>query len=610
MTSPPQRGLTLGIHDGHGAGAALAHDGRLLAAVSEERLTRRKRERGFPARAIAACLAIAGADPCDVERVVYATRGGRAGPRLLDAFYRRGDEGGGPLALAARIEARIENDGPRVPGWGALEASVSRAAVTRRIRDLGGIRRASVSALEHHRAHALAAAFGSASGSARCADDASGGPLELAVTLDGFGDGLAGSVSELRRTAPRGERLRRIAALPWTQSLGLVYGSVCQALGFSEGEEGQVTALAALGESEPLAGYFASLIRIGGSPGKGRGRLAPLTIERRLLGAALRRAVREHRPSDVARALQDRTEEAVTQWVSEAVARVGAKGRAVRLGCAGGLFANVRLAPALARVPGIEAVTVFPAMGDEGLCVGAALGELALDGETDEPACNGVYLGADLAEGDILRALAEAGLRADPPADRTAEIARAIAAGLTVAVVEGRMEFGPRALGHRSLLFDAARPELAERVGQALRRPAHMPFAPAVLAADLDRCVALPAALARTAEHMTVAVPATGWMRDRYPVAAHHDGTARVQSVVPERAPRLARILAALRAVTGTGLAINTSFNLHGEPIVAAPAEAVSTFLASGIDVLAIGDFVVRRPGGSSVSPGPSAARR
>jgi len=595
VARPSPSGLTLGIHDGHGAGAALAHDGRVLAAVSEERLTRRKRERGFPRLSIAACLSISGATPDDVEQVVYATRWGRAGTRLFDGRYRRGDEGGGPLALAARLEARLENGSARLPGWRAFEASVGRAALVRRLGEHSGVRRARVDAMEHHQAHSLAAAFGAGFGGQREPRSRDSATAELVVTLDGFGDGLAGSVSEVVREGSGDARLRRIAELPWTQSLGLVYGAVCHALGFAEGEEGQVTALAASGDPGPFAALLASVIRIPEPCDELRGPHEAFTVDRKQLAGPLRRAVGNAEPSDVARALQDRVEAAAARWVRSAIAPFTTGSRTLRVACAGGLFANVRLAPRLKRLPQIEEVQVFPAMSDDGLCVGAALGGRGLGGRPQQH--GGVYYGPDIHPREAADSLARAGLTPEPPCDVAAAVARAIASGLTVAVVAGRMEFGPRALGHRSLLFDARRPELAVHVGRALRRPPHMPFAPAVLAGELPRCLEAPAGLERTAEHMTVALGTTPWMQERYPAAVHVDGTARVQAVDSERAPRMARILEALRTSTGHGVAMNTSFNLHGEPIVASAEDAVRTFRASGVDLMLLGDLLVRRAG-------------
>ena len=163
-------------------------------------------------------------------------------------------------------------------------------------------------------------------------------------------------------------------------------------------------------------------------------------------------------------------------------------------------------------------------------------------------------------------------------------------------VADGRLELGPRALGQRSVLFDPRALRLVTHVSRGLARPPHMPFAPATLAEDAEHCYVGLERLRSTARFMTVAVDTTPWFRQRCPAAVHVDGSARVQLVSGASAPLLHDLLGAFRRRTGLGTLVNTSFNLHGEPIVASAADAVRTFLASGLDGLFLGGLWVRHP--------------
>lgn len=527
--------MILGLCDGHDAGAALVDgQGQLVFAVSEERLSRVKRQQGFPELALRACLAVA--DGIDAVAVAELAR---FPMRLLDGLYAAGSSDQGALGLRARGVAAWSR-------WSALglrglEDRGSRAVLGRRLRGLG--LPVPLHLIDHHLAHARSAAAGIGDG--------------LVLTLDAFGDGLCAAVF-----SQRGGQLRRLEAMRAPQSPALLYAQVTQLLGYGEGDEGKVVARAAQGDPGRLAADFERALRLEGGFRLG------------LPVRALRELVEREAPEDVCAALQARVESVVVAWVERSLRRHGG----AELGLAGGLFANVAVNRAVVEAAarrGVERVFVFPAMGDAGLCAGAAW-ELA--------SRRGIPVGFDEARvGPGPGELGSGGVGGEPAVEALiegpAEAAEALLAGRIVARCAGRLEFGPRALGSRSLLLLPDRPERGLALNRALGRDPVMPFGP-VMTAEVA-----PALLVgwgeRTAgltRYMTVALPASPRLRQLAPGAVHRDGTARAQVLDQDQDPALH---AMLRRLPGE-VCINTSLNRHGEPIVATADEAAVVARAAG----------------------------
>ncbi len=525
------QGTVLGLWDGHDAGVAVAHKGTLLCALSEERISRRKRACGFPYRSLEAALSFCGLDLRDVDLIAVPGRWGRFGHRLADPLYRLGTGERDPLSLSSVLVRQIECGVARFPGLRALESDGARAVLAARLRRLGA--RARLVPIGHHEAHASTARLVAIPGS-------------FIVTMDGYGDGLAGTIEY-----PDGRREELLAP---GDSVALVYGAVTRVLGFSEGEEGKVMGLAARGNPAALRHYFRRVLRRGG-------------CDPRLGGRPGRAWLGNHSRADVAAALQERTEQVVLDMLAPALQS------RVPVALAGGLFANVSLNGCLAR-RGIP-VSVFPHMGDGGLCVGA-LAALLPDLDWGLPFLGPAY-GIDRMES----ALRSGGLDVQRHEDPEGPLLAAILRGGLVARMMGRSEFGPRALGHRSILLRADRPELSAELGHRLERDEFMPFAPVRRWGEGSRT-------------MTVCVDADQELRARCPAAVHIDGTVRTQLASEEADPGLWSLLDRAEQA-GLPALINTSFNLHGEPIVETPEDAVRSFLAADLDVLQMGPFIARR---------------
>lgn len=551
------RRTVLGLWDGHDSGAALLRDGRVVAAVSEERLTRVKGQGGFPSRSLQAVLSLGDARAADVDLVAVAGAFGRLPARALDRRYAAiAPESVDQRSTVSRWHAAYQNRLAHLPVARELERFGSRFVLGRRLAE-NGLSAARLAIVDHHQAHA-ATAFAAVDGAA-----------SLILTMDGYGDGVSTAVWLADESG-----LRRLAADGPRSSVALLYGAVTQLLGFREGEEGKVTGLAALCRNRLPPSHVRPDLRPFLSVENGR-----LQVRMAAAIGAVRRAHAAGIASqELAVALQVPIEDMVVGMAQHYLKQTGQR----RLAVAGGLFANVSLNGRLAALD-LDSFAVFPAMGDQGLCIGAAL---VASGTRVGGALPSLRVGCDL----------DAGERTPDPT----EVAKRLASGAIVGVARGRMEFGPRALGGRSILFDPRRPELALRLGTALQRDAFMPFAPALLASRWNDVMAFARApVARAAREMTVALPAQPRFAEIAPVAVAADGTARPQAVEAGDDPWLTAVLERFYDQTGCPALINTSFNRHREPIVCTAGEARETARLTGLDALVLGDRLLAGVGAS-----------
>ncbi len=553
---------TLGIWDGHDASVSLVVDGALVFALSEERPSRIKRFSGFPRRALAECVRWAERHGHRIAEVAIAGNWGRAPLRVLEAAYSSGDPQRDPLTPASRLVRAWENGVAALPVIRHFERADGLSAVRRRIRSAVG-ETPRLATVGHHEAHAWAALFG--------ATEEPG----LVVTWDAYGEGVAVTAR------PAGFPDRPTHRLAPNVGLARLYGAITVELGFGEGDEGKVMGLAAHGDPTVARKRLTACL----TPRRGGPRLTkPLT----------RRAVRDLVAGlpreDVAAGLQELTERVVTAWVRR---RLLDSPVPRRLLLAGGIFANIRLNQALAELPEVSGVSVFPNMGDGGLSAGAAARASYARTATALWALDDVFLGPHPDAARLDRIAGEAGgARVTDPA---ATAAAHLRAGRVVCRYVGRDEFGPRALGHRSVLFAADDPSRGARVNRTLGRDSFMPFGPAVAADHASAHCPSPLG-ERDLAFMTVSTDADATFAGACPGAVHVDGSTRPQVVTQRSAPDLAKLLAAYRSDAHPPALINTSFNLHGEPIVHTPDDALSTFRRSGLDVLMLGDWeIVRR---------------
>jgi carbamoyltransferase len=535
----------------HDPAAALVVDGQIVAAAEEERFSRRKHGKRpvpfaaweLPELSARWCLRQAGLRPEDLDAVAYS----------FDPWLCQPAES---LGL--------------VDPWDWLRQEYAQRAPSFIAAALPGLDAEQVRFVPHHVAHAASAALG--------APDAA--TVDRAVlVLDGRGE----SASHLAGYY-EGDEFLPLAAQSLPHSLGLLYEDVTEHLGFlRSSDEYKVMALAAYGTPRHL-GLFREAVRTTDDGG--------FTVEPIALSALCKpRSPGDEQwtaeQADLAASLQCRLEEVLldlARWLYEAAG--GRSGLAFAGGVALNCVANSRLA---AQGPFTD-VWVQPAAGDAGTALGAALHVSRISGEATAP-MPGADLGREFSDVDIENTLQRARIRYHRPASIADATAEVLAADGVVAWFQGRSEYGPRALGHRSLLAHPGFARNLERLNDVKGREQFRPVAPMVLelrAAEIfDGVVPSP--------YMLFTHDVREQWRERIPAVVHVDGTARIQTVNAETEPLVARLLTAFERRTGLPVVVNTSLNTAGRPIVDSPHDALELFGSSPVDLLAIGPFAVHR---------------
>ncbi|MDD5556332.1 MAG: carbamoyltransferase C-terminal domain-containing protein [bacterium] len=560
----------LGLADGqYDSGACLFEDGAVAAAVNEERLNRIKMSSGFPSRSIAEVLRCTGTAPEEVDLIVV---GSVASPPFIVRRFRKFQQietavrENKSYRLTAALSDFVKY---RLRMTSYLPESrmgrIDRRLVERILRrDLpGALRRKPIRFVEHHRAHAASAYY--------CA----GFPEALCVTSDSFGDGLSFTINLCRDRT-----IERVFSMEALNSFGKVYSLFTQYLGFKPNRhEGKILGLSAHGDWRRVEVPFPFRV-VDGVPTytERHGTYAARWLER----------FKHYSSEDIAAWLQHHTEREILALVRPWVERSGMR----RLVLAGGVFANVRLNQKLAELPGVESVFIFPHMGDGGLGVGAVLDHLAP--ETLRLAH--VYFGPEFGEREMAEAMRRRGASFREIRPIEPEIARLISEGKVVGRFNGRMEYGPRALGNRSILYHAKDPSVNHWLNKRLNRTEFMPFAPATLVERAAECYRDVDRNIHPAMFMTITFDCTDSMKRESPAAVHVDGTARPQLVSRESNASFYAIIDEYRKITGLPSIINTSYNMHEEPIVCSPDDAVRSFIEGHLDHLAMGPFLAENP--------------
>jgi carbamoyltransferase len=571
----------------HDAAAALLQDGALVAAAQEERFSRRKGDARIPVRAIDFCLRNAGLEPGDVDYVSFYEKPLLKLQRTL-ATMRQSWPGSARVARAS-----LRNwVGSRL--W--IRDSLSRAA---------GIPPDRVLFIRHHESHAASAALCS--------------PFDesAVLTIDGVGEWTTATVGTATtpRTGGGPSAIQLDSELRFPHSVGLLYSAFTQFLGFEVNEgEYKVMGLAAYGEPR----FRDKLDRVVRVYDDGSIELAlehfdflssldhmfsPKLVD--LLGVPPREpdapfdvdtpAGIDAVYADIASSVQLLTEDIVV-----AMARTASRNARSRNLCmAGGVALNGIANRRVLDEAGFDNLFIAPAAGDAGGALGAALfAEHVILGRPRAFEMNDAYWGAEYQEADVDAALASDGVTAEriDDEDRLADrVARELVDGRIVAWFQGRFEWGPRALGNRSILADPRDPGMKAAVNARVKyREPFRPFAPSILADHAGDFVDPSYLKQAPTKYMLMVLPVLDGARDKI-AATVHGGTVRIQQVDSGASDRYARLLSAFHGLTGVPAVLNTSFNLRGEPIVASPADALSTFNRSGIDMLVLGTHVISK---------------
>jgi carbamoyltransferase len=579
----------LGINAYHGnASAAIVCDGRLVAAVEEERFNRVKYAAGFPAQAIRYCLKQAGLTLAEIDHVgVPRNPYARLGTKLFYALR---------MPSFARGRAKVLAKFTGVPEALATVFDADPARVAARFHRI-----------EHHQAHLASSFFVS--------------PFEHAAVLSA--DGLGDFASTMWGVG-RDSRMYIEDAIAFPHSLGLYYTAVTQYLGFLKfGDEYKVMGLAAYGEPDRLED-FRGIVRFApDSNGNGfrlglnyfihhrtgpemswaeadktptLGRLFSDEMPRRLGSARAPEENLEPRHRNLAASLQARLEE-----VYLGMLRKLAEGTRLKNIClAGGVAFNCVANGKIFDHTQFENVYVQPAAGDAGLAIGAAfyIWHQKL-GKPRSFVMDHAYWGPDYSPEELRSAVHASGLAQNdrhtivnlPEEELARRAAGIVAEGKILGWFQGRAEWGPRALGNRSIVADPRRPDMKEILNQRIKhREIFRPFAPSILAeATADWFEK-----SHLSPFMTLAYPVRKEKRPRIPAPTHVDGTGRLQTVTREANPRYWRLIKEFELLTGVPLVLNTSFN-DNEPIVCHPKEALDCFERTKMDALVLGDYLITR---------------
>jgi carbamoyltransferase len=588
-------GLSAYYHD---SAAALVDDGAIVAAAQEERFTRRKHDPRFPARAVEFCLAHAGLRPADIDYVAFYEKPFLKFERLLETY----------LAFAPR---GYRSFATAIPVW-IRQKLFQKELLARELACLGFENPAGrLLFAEHHQSHAASAFYPS--------------PFDEAVVLtaDGVGEWATTSVS-----IGRGRTLERVREIHFPHSLGLLYSAFTFYTGFKVNSgEYKVMGLAPYGTPRFAPTILDTLVDL---KEDGSFRLNPdyfdyctglrMTNARfsRLFGRPPRAPEEplEQVHMDLAASIQAVTDEAMIR-MTRALAREFAL---PNLCLAGGVALNCVTNGRVLRDARFARLWIQPAAGDAGGAAGAALAayhdHLGHDRIVALPdGMSGSYLGPAFPQPEIERRLRAAGASFDTAPDDEAMIevtASALAAGDAVGWFQGRMEYGPRALGARSILGDPRAPEMQKVLNLKVKyRESFRPFAPSILREDAadwfdlhddSPYMLLVADVSRArrramtpAEEQLFGIDKLNVVRSAIPAVTHVDYSARVQTVHPGTNPLYYRLLQAFKARTGCPVLINTSFNVRGEPIVCTPEEAFRCFMGTGLDMLVAGRCVLRK---------------
>jgi len=581
----------------HDSAAALVEDGRIVAAAQEERFTRKKHDASFPHNAIGYCLEASGAKLAEIDHIAFYDKPFLKFERLLETYIALAPQGFRSFQMA-------------IPLW-LKEKLFQKSLLRKNLKEFDeDVAPDRLLFTEHHLSHAASAFFPS--------------PFEKAVvlTMDGVGEWATTSAA-----IGDGNRLEIFQEIHFPHSLGLLYSALTYYTGFKVNSgEYKVMGLAPYGEPKYAKLILDNLIDL--KP-DGSFRLdmtyfdyctgLTMTNERfaKLFGAPVRTPDKLLTPfhMDVAASIQAVLDEAVLRLTRSLADKTGLR----NLCLAGGVALNCVANGKVLRDGKFDSIWIQPAAGDAGGAVGAALaahhqfkGQPRKVAATD--GMSGAFLGPAFAQSEIERRLAAAGARFSVLSedDVVATTAKALADQLAVGWFQGRMEFGPRSLGARSILGDPRSPTMQKNLNLKVKyRESFRPFAPAVLREDVadwfelgsDSPYMLIVADVRQDKRRTMSadeqalfgIDKLNISRSEIPAVTHVDYSARIQTVSAETNPLFHRLLAQFKALTGCPVLVNTSFNVRGEPIVCTPEDAFRCFMGNELDLLVVGNCVLEK---------------
>jgi len=547
----------------HNSGVAWIENGVVVAAIEEERLSRKKNDSSYPFLSLNKISAMQRSKP------QFTALAQRSNMKYLSDLLRNYAQAR-KLTNNPSFKKYLTGKLFELPLRTSIQALSSRKVPE----SLAQLPR---SETNHHQAHAASAYY--------CCP----WPDQdvLVITLDGHGESHCGSV-----WIGKDGKMESLSWLSALHSVGNIYSAVTAHLGFKPmRHEGKIVGLAAYGNPEPFCSRLHKHVI---SKGKN------LTFDAHLIHLAMlgkRKGTEKLFLSmteglsreDISAGLQKFTEETVCEFVYDWANQTGIK----KLALAGGVFANVKLNQRIMELSNIDNIYIHPNMGDGGLAAGAALNAFAnSQGGLRPQFMTSAYLGPDIEVDSAKQALESAEVKYSQPNDLAEEAAQLLADGLVIARAAGRMEYGPRALGNRTLFASCSDPTINKWLNDRLQRTEFMPFAPIIMEEYAAEYFPAWKPDHYAARFMTITYDASEIAKQNIPAAIHIDGTARPQVLREQDNPEVYAILKAFHHRTGVPALINTSFNMHEEPIVCSASDAVRAFQLGNIDALICADLL------------------
>jgi carbamoyltransferase len=564
----------LGIHDGHNCGATLLEDGVIVASISEERLSRVKNDAGYPKRAVEEILKITKNSPRDIDKVALATIFLHSKEFYLSwDWYKKGEK--------EQIEEK-KNKKEREEYFLNQRMKERKDQIYEHL----GIPIDKIIIVEHHLAHAAAAYYGSPWVNTK--------EKILVFTLDGSGDGICSTVN-----IAENQKITRIAETKSDASLAKIYSRITYLLGMKPWEhEYKVMGLAPYADENGVNKSYEVLNKLIELDKNGLTFKTKTSLATNYCYPYLKENLENHRFDWIAGAIQKLQEKLVVSWVENTLNKIGIN----KIACGGGSFMNVKTNMLLTNIEKIKDVFIFPSCGDESLSIGAAYHVYAewlennKENDRISPLGNN-YSGPEFSfeeiKKDINAAEVNRKYRISKEDDINRVIADLLASGEIVARFAGRMEWGARALGNRSILMDPRNKDKVRELNACIKmRDFWMPFAPTIIAERQRDYLINPKNI--KSPYMIMAFQTTEKGKKDLIAAIHpYDFTVRPQILEVNFNPDYYSLIKEFEKITGVGAVLNTSFNLHGEPIVCTSKDALDVFERSGLKYLAMGNYLI-----------------
>jgi carbamoyltransferase len=570
----------LGIHlNTHDSGATILKNGRILASINEERLSRRKMDGHTPIASINEVLKNTNLSYKDIDILAFsdmkfgwkrnyyfwiqqAQRVWYTKGKYLKSFLNPKTFGLG------RLLKQIGFAGLK----SAIQTQKSTQDIISKFKDNGFVGK--VKFIPHDLAHAAGAYY-------------SGGKEDAFVAVV-EGSSFTNTCSFWKSSK---SGLKKVFEILLPHSPGRYYEVVTLILGFHPKRHGgKITGLAALGNPDKCYDKVKDLIYIKNDSIKVSPKLYALHDEYFSNGKKLPKLFENDTKEDIASAFQKRLEDVVIEQIEI----LSKKYSIENLALSGGVFANVKLNMELAKLSQVKNIFIYPAMGDAGECSGAAIAAYAQENLDYKPfTLEHVYLGTKFGDSEIQKVLDENNVKYKKCENIARETAELLSQKKVVGFFQEAMEYGPRALGSRSILYPATDHEVNDWLNKQLKRTEFMPFAPVTLEERAEECYKNLDKAKHATKFMTIALSVTDYMAENMPAAVHIDKTARPQIINRQTNSVYYDTLKEYEKITGLPSLINTSFNMHEEPIVCNPQEALDAYKASNLDALSIGNFLI-----------------